>query len=62
MAKRPTYKGKVCKTASCGGHRAGAAYARVHGVKWSPYSKSFNEGMSIESGLAMPRPRRRRRR
>jgi hypothetical protein len=56
MAKGPTYKGSPCKTAGCGGHRAGASYARTSGVKFSPYSRSFNKGMSIEAGISMPKP------
>lgn len=43
-----TYKGSTCKTPSCGGHRAGARYARSGGSTPSPHSSSFNSGMKIE--------------
>jgi len=39
------HKGKPCKI-DCSGHRAGYRYARSGGTKFSPYSSSFNEGMS----------------
>lgn len=41
MAK---YYGSTCK-GDCGGHKAGARYARGGGRKLSPYSSSFNKGM-----------------
>ena len=50
MAKKatlqPTYKGYNCKTAGCGGHKAGHSYASSGGATPSPQSQSFNEGMN----------------
>jgi hypothetical protein len=48
MASRRMYKGSPC-TKDCGGHRAGAAYARSGGTTPSR-STSFNNGMKIASG------------
>jgi|TARA_R110002073_G_scaffold80996_1_gene194615 hypothetical protein len=49
MASRRIYKGSPCKV-DCGGHRAGAAYARKGGSQPSRYSPSFNKGMKIAQG------------
>jgi len=39
-----SYRGKACKT-DCGGHMAGARYARRGGRALTISSPSFNEGM-----------------
>jgi len=41
-----TYQGSQCKT-DCGGHRAGASYARRGGRTLTSSSSSFNKGMRI---------------
>ncbi len=52
------YKGSPCK-ASCGGHRAGAAYARRGGQTPSGSSSSFNNGMKIANGT-FKRPKKKK--
>ena len=42
-----SYKGSPCK-GDCGGHRAGARYARQGGRTLTRSSSSFNNGMRIE--------------
>ena len=42
-----TYRGSPCK-GDCGGHRAGARYARNGGRTLTRSSSSFNNGMRIE--------------
>tara|TARA_B110000977_G_scaffold194615_1_gene271563 strand:+ start:5909 stop:6106 length:198 start_codon:yes stop_codon:yes gene_type:complete len=42
-----TYQGSQCKTGSCGGHKAGASYARRGGRTLTRSSSSFNNGMRI---------------
>lgn len=64
--RKSYYKGKsLCLGRSCSGHRAGAAYARAGGKIPSPYSPSFNAGMTIEQGtfraVSVAPPRRSRR-
>ena len=54
MASKRIYKGSRCK-ADCGGHRAGAAYARKGGTQPSRYSPSFNKRMKIAQGGAARR-------
>ena len=49
MAQRRIYKGSPC-TKDCGGHRAGAKYARTGGTQRSSSSPSFNTGMRIANG------------
>jgi len=43
---QPTFLGYECKGPNCAGHKAGYRYARTGGGVPSPYSRSFNEGMS----------------
>jgi|TARA_R110000744_G_C19296426_1_gene555232 hypothetical protein len=57
MARR-IYKGSPCK-ANCGGHRAGARYARGGGAMPSSSSSSFNNGMKIANGT-FKRPKKRK--
>ncbi len=59
MASRRIYKGSPCKD-NCGGHRAGAAYARSGGTT-RPHSnaKSFRNGMAIANGT-FKRPKKRK--
>lgn len=56
MAKKktlqPTFKGYSCKTAGCGGHKAGYSYAASGGAQPSMYSRSFNEGMDAYQAKA----------
>ena len=55
--RQKAYKGKsVCKS-NCSGHRAGARYARSGGRTSSPHSSSFNNGMMIELGTFVKRPK-----
>ena len=42
-----SYRGSPCK-GDCGGHRAGARYARNGGRTLTRSSPSFNNGMRIE--------------
>jgi hypothetical protein len=58
MASRRLYKGSECKV-DCGGHKAGASYARKGGSTPSKYSPSFNKGMKIAQGGAARRSTRR---
>ena len=59
MARRRLYKNSPCSK-DCGGHRAGARYARAGGVIPSPHSPSFNKGMRIQQGtLKFKKPKRR---
>jgi hypothetical protein len=58
MASRRMYKGSPC-TKDCGGHRAGARYARSGGSTPSRKSPSFNKGMRIAQGGAARRSTRR---
>ena len=57
MASRSLYKGYPCKT-NCGGHRAGAKYARKGGMTPSPHSSSFNRGMKLAQGILKPKKRK----
>tara|TARA_B110000902_G_C14094044_1_gene508029 strand:- start:514 stop:687 length:174 start_codon:yes stop_codon:yes gene_type:complete len=57
MASKRLYKGSPC-TKDCGGHRAGARYARSGGTTPSK-SPSFNKGMRIAQGGAARRSTRR---
>ena len=59
MASKRLYKGSPCKH-DCGGHKAGARYARGGGAKPSPSSRSFNNGMKIAQGGAARRSTRRK--
>ena len=52
------YKGSPCKV-NCGGHRAGAAYARRGGQTPSGSSSSFNNGMKIANGT-FKRPKKKK--
>jgi hypothetical protein len=56
MAK---YKGSQCK-GNCGGHKAGAAYARRGGRTLTYSSPSFNKGMRIEQAAMKAKGKRTR--
>ena len=59
MASRRIYKGSPCKD-NCGGHRAGAAYARSGGSKAPhPNATSFRTGMKIANGT-FKRPKKKK--
>ncbi len=58
MASRRIYKGSPCKD-NCGGHKAGAAYARSGGTTPAKGSSSFNNGMKIANGT-FKRPKKRK--